>query len=352
MQSLDNNTGAFLELVRAGLWEKEARLLPFGEVDYNRVMRLAEEQSVEGLITAGLDHVEGKMAPREAVLQLAGKTLQIESRNLAMNQFICEVVTQMKEAGANPVLVKGQGIAQCYEKPLWRSSGDVDFFLDCDGYEKAKALLLPISSGNKPEGRYSKESGLNIGPWYIELHGTLRTGLSSRVDKVVDSVQKDTFTNRKGRLWRNGDVDVLLPDPDNDVFYVFTHFIKHFYKGGMNLRQLCDWCRLLWAFQGKIDEGLLEERLFQSGLLDEWHSFAAAAVDWLGMPGEAMVLYDERFKDKGTVIIELIMGGFSGRKVRDTFLIFRLFPSNTLRFLPGILFNVNWLKIKERLCRR
>ena len=27
----------------------------------------------------------------------------------------------------------------------------------------------------------------------------------------------------------------------------------------------------------------------------------------------------------------------------------RIFPLNTLRFLPGILFNVNWLKVKERL---
>ena len=39
MLSLDNNTKAFLELVRAGLWEKEARLSQFGRVDYEEVMR-------------------------------------------------------------------------------------------------------------------------------------------------------------------------------------------------------------------------------------------------------------------------------------------------------------------------
>ena len=45
---LDNNQQAFFALVRAGLWEKDVRLLPYGEVDYAAVMRLAQEQAVVG----------------------------------------------------------------------------------------------------------------------------------------------------------------------------------------------------------------------------------------------------------------------------------------------------------------
>ena len=59
----DNNIKAFLELVRAGLWEKEARLSQFGEVDYEEIMGLAEEQSVDGLVTAGLEHVTDVKVP-------------------------------------------------------------------------------------------------------------------------------------------------------------------------------------------------------------------------------------------------------------------------------------------------
>ena len=54
---LDNNTGAFFELLRAGLWEQEARLSQFNKIDYMRVLSLAEEQSVVGLVTVGLEHV-------------------------------------------------------------------------------------------------------------------------------------------------------------------------------------------------------------------------------------------------------------------------------------------------------
>lgn len=39
--SQDKNTQTFLELVRAGLWEKEADLSKCGEIDYDEVMRLA-----------------------------------------------------------------------------------------------------------------------------------------------------------------------------------------------------------------------------------------------------------------------------------------------------------------------
>ena len=52
------NRDAFLSIVKAGLWEKEVHLMPFGKIDYNEIMRLAEEQSVVGLMTAGLEHVE------------------------------------------------------------------------------------------------------------------------------------------------------------------------------------------------------------------------------------------------------------------------------------------------------
>ena len=40
MQLEDSNTQAFFELVRAGLWESDARLSPFESIDYSRVYTL------------------------------------------------------------------------------------------------------------------------------------------------------------------------------------------------------------------------------------------------------------------------------------------------------------------------
>ena len=35
---LDNNIQAFFELLKAGLWEKDARLSQFNEIDYSAIM--------------------------------------------------------------------------------------------------------------------------------------------------------------------------------------------------------------------------------------------------------------------------------------------------------------------------
>ena len=369
MLSLDNNTKAFLELVRAGLWEKEARLSQFGRVDYEEVMRLAEEQSVVGLVAAGIDGIkklreDGFAIPIEIKLQFIGQSLQIEQRNQAMNRFISELVVKMREKGIYTLLVKGQGIAQCYEKPLWRSSGDVDLLLSEDNYQKAKEYLVPLSSFQKVEGRYSKHLGLNIPdplgnqsgidqtePWYVELHGTLRTGLAARVDELVDAVQTDVFLGGNVRSWQNDGSTVFLPAPGNDAIFVFTHFLMHFYREDMTLRQICDWSRLLWTYRERIDVRLLEKRLRVAGLMSEWKAFGALAVEYLGMPKEAMPLYssEKKWKKKGGRILNFLLKGYSGARLRDTLAIARIFPYKILLYSPSIFLNVNWLKIKERM---
>lgn len=365
----DKNNKAFFALLRAGLWEKEARLLPYGEIDIAEVQRLAEEQSVVGLIAAGLEHVADVTVAKKDVLQLIGQTLQLEQRNAAMNGFIVELVGRMRKAGIETVLVKGQGVAQCYERPLWRTCGDVDLFLSDDNYEKAKAFLTPVASKVETEGKGRKHLGMTIGDWVVELHGSLRMGLPSRINDVLDEIRDDVFCDGKVRTWQNGETQVFLPCPDGDAVYVFVHFFNHFYKGGIGLRQICDWCRLLWTYRSEIDVALLEKRLRSMGLVSEWKAFGAFAVEYLGMPPEAMPLYDgrsgkddEKGKKKARLIMEFVMevGNFGhnrdrsyfskypyvvrkvismGWRIGDLFRHARIFPLNSLRFFPNFMLN-------------
>ena len=349
----DHSLQAFLDLVRAGLWA-DARFTDiqnqgFTEpIDWDKVYQLAEEQSVIGLVLAGIEHSAVKPS-KELLFQWIGEVQVIEQTNKAMNKFIENLVGGMRKADIYTLLVKGQGIAQCYERPLWRQSGDVDLLLSEINYKKAKEYLLPLSSSNKNEEQYSQHLGLSIDQWYVEIHGSLRTGLSERVDKEVDANQNDVFYGGQVRSWNIGKTQVFLPAPDNDVFFVFTHFIKHFYKEGMNLRQICDWCRLLWTYKDSLNRGCLEKRIRKAGLMSEWKAFAALAVEYLGMPSKAIPMYDSRFKSKGERILRHILKGEPYSKIRDSWAIAMIFPWNTLKFLPAIFFHLNWLKIKERI---
>lgn len=347
-----NNQKAFLVLVKAGLFPvNHDQCVVHGSVDWMKVYDMAEKQGVAGLVADGIERLNVNV-PLEVKLQFVGSALQTEQRNKKMNAFIADIVARMCEKGIHTLLVKGQGIAQCYEKPSWRPSGDVDFLLDKENYRKAIDYLIPLSSDCKREENYSSHLGLNINQWYVEVHGSLRTGLSAKVDCIVDEVHEDTFKNHKVRTWKNGETEVFLPAPDEDVFFVFTHFIKHFYKEGMNLRQVCDWCRLLFCYREKLDLRVLESRINRTGLMGEWRAFAALAVDYLGMPIETMPFYDGGSKEdevRGKKLVELILDGYSGSVVQDTWKIAKIFPWNTIRFAPAIFLNVNWLKVKERL---
>lgn len=352
---MNNTQTDFLELVKAGLWgngNPDIRI--DGTTDWQEVYRLATKQSVLGLVLDGLEHSVVK-PPKLLLLQWIGEVQVIEQRNKEMNAFVADLIEKLRKKDIYALLVKGQGIAQCYEKPLWRPSGDVDLLLSEANYKKAKELLLPISSSNKNEERYSQHLGMSIGQWYIEIHGSLRTGLSARVDKEVDATQNSVFVGGNVRSWDNNGTLVFLPAPTEDVFLVFTHFIKHFYKEGMSLRQICDWCRLLWTYRSEVKADWLEKHLRKAGLMDEWRAFAALAVDYLGMPVEAMPLYNVRSKKdevRSDKLITFILGGYSGNKVKDTLQIAKIFPWKVLLYSPSIFLNVNWLKIKERIMGR
>ena len=318
---LDSNQQAFFALFRAGLWGKEVQLVPFGQIDFAKVLSLAQEQSVVGLIAAGLHHVPDTKVAKTDVLQFIGQSLQLEQQNTAMNYFIGVIVDKIREAGIYTLLVKGQGIAQCYDKPLWRSCGDVDSFLDAENYKKALDFLSSMAQSIDEENPANLHLGMTIDPWVVELHGTLRSGIGKRIDRELDAIQEATFKERRVRVWKNGDTDVLLPAADDDVIFVFSHILQHFFKGGIVLRQVCDWCRLLWNFRSEIDPWLLYDRLREMGILTEWETFAALAFDWLGMPKEAMPLYlaKKKWSKKAERVLSFILetGNFGHNRDRS-----------------------------------
>lgn len=367
---LDKNQQAFFELLRAGLWEKDSRLSQYKDIDYSAIMRLAEEQSVVGLVAAGIEHAMDVKVPQVWALQFAGQAIQLEQRNKAMNVFVAKLIELLRKEDVYAILVKGQGIAQCYEKPLWRSSGDVDLLLSNSNYDRAKRVLIPLAAMAETEYTHFKHQGMTIDGWEVELHGTQHSRLSKRVDDGIDATQRELFNSGKVRSVEfkgsNGSkVQVFLPAPDEDVIFVFTHILHHFFFEGIGLRQICDWCRLLWTYRGSLNYGLLESRIRKMGLMSEWKAFAAFAVKWLGIPVEAMPLFEDddahnvNLDKKADKICKFVLevGNFGHKQRRDysgmgylrrkfvsvwgrlsdMLRHFQLFPKDSIVFFGGVL---------------
>lgn len=316
---LDNNQQAFLALLRAGLWEQDVLLSQYGQVDFNIVYRLAEEQSVIGLVAAGIEHVVDTKVPKDEVLKFVGTALQIEQRNTALDHFIAELIAKLRGWNIYALLVKGQGIAQCYERPNWRASGDVDLIVSGSDYHKAGERLKAIALIKEDENKYTKHEAFFIGPWEVELHGSLRGVLWRKADLVIDEVQESIFSEGNVRSCMIGNAQIFLPKADEDVVFVFSHILQHFYKEGIGLRQICDWCRLLWLYRDTIDIRLLETRLRKMGVMKEWCAFSSLAIDYLGMPDKAMPFYsnENKWKSKAKYILGFVLkvGNF-GHSIR------------------------------------
>ena len=362
----NKNQEVFFELIRAGLWNREVQLSQYGDIDFNEIYRLAQDQSVVGLVAAGLERVVDVKVPQSIALTIAGEVLQLEQRNRAMNLFVARLVADMRKGGIYTLLVKGQAVAQCYEKPLWRTCGDVDFFLSDDNYEKAKAFLIPMASDVETEYVGAKHLGMTIDGWVVELHGSLRVGLPKRINRVLDDMYTDTFNNGSVRSWDNSGTQIFTLSKENDIVYVFVHFFNHFYKEGVGLRQICDWYRLMWTYRNEIDVKKIEERIKRMGLASEWKAFYALASKYLGMPevvnGSGLMVHDSRFDKKVDRIMEFVlkagnmghnrdMSHFSkkpylvrkcvsmGRRVGDLINHAKIFPLNSLLFSFPIMWN-------------
>ncbi len=357
-------SAVFFSLLKSGLWGKgNPDICIDGTSDWNYIYQLAQEQSVLGLILGGLECSDVK-PPQVSLLQWIGEVQMIERCNKAMNAYIAGLIEKLRKENVYSILVKGQGIAQCYEKPFWRCSGDIDLFLSEENYQKAKSFLMPLATSVKEEYIREKHLGLTIDGWVVELHGHLYSGLSSRVERELDKLQEDTFYGGQVRSWMNGQTQIFLLKAENDAFYVFTHIMQHFFKEGVGLRQICDWCRLLYTYRDSLNYGLLEQRIKKAGLVSEWKAFYNLASRYLGMPdfGSWLTVHDSRFDKNADRIMEFIlksgnmghnrdMSHFSkypylirkcvsmGRRISDLINHARIFPLDSLRFFPRIMFN-------------
>ena len=309
---MERTEDTFFALLRAGLWADTDANINFNvlceqsdygranlndKVDWDKVYQLAEEQSVAGLVLVGIDwfkvHDSRFTIPQEVLLQWIGEVQIIEQQNKAMNDFVAKLIEKLRKEDVYAILVKGQGIAQCYERPLWRSSGDVDLLLSANNYEKAKTLLIPLSEEVQSEDIRKKHQAIIIKGFDVELHGKMPFGLSRKADKVIDAVIEDSLKHGGARVWTHDNSDIYLPNADNDVILVFTHFLRHFFIEGVGLRQICDWCRLLYTYRDSLNYGLLEKRIRKMGLMTEWQVFGKLAVEFLGMPEETMPFYKD-----------------------------------------------------------
>lgn len=304
---MDKSEQSFVELYKAGLWGTEVRDDQFqnAEIDWERVAELGRQQTVTGLIGDAMSQLSKGIVPRPTYLRLLNDVKTIEDNNLQMNTLMPILFRTLDQLNVKTWLLKGQGVAQCYENPLRRTSGDIDvFFPKLEDYEVAHADFLKHL---KPENVYSdndetKTLEFDYKGIYIELHGHIVSEVNRRCNRNFH-VLLEKYQDALSRQW-NG---ATLPPVQFDPIFIFMHTVRHYFGGGIGLRQVSDWMRYVHVHHDEIDAKKLKADLQAIGLFRLWQAFGCMAVEFLGCPGGSMYFYDGKYSKYGKRLLQYIL---------------------------------------------
>ncbi len=225
---------------------------PCRTVDYDRLVRLAGEQTVLPLVGAALSGAPDTCLPEEKRSALLDTARSMALLNYYRRRQILKLLRDFDKAGIEAVLLKGYTVAEAYAEPDCRVSSDTDIYVDIRDEKRALKLLREHGCTVVPRSPVSHHAICEhprMG--YIELHVIL-------YDEIVEDVW---FQKMDGRQYIQEAYEkhaseegayLALGRTDNLIFLAL-HMIKHFISGGISLRQMMDIALYYKKYETQID---------------------------------------------------------------------------------------------------
>ncbi|NDV67000.1 nucleotidyltransferase family protein [Bacteroides sp. 224] len=282
-------TTHFFELLQSGLWNRPANASLFTEqtADWKAIIQMGQQQAVIGLLFDGMQTLPTELQPeRPLLLKWVAQVARIEQANEKLNAMTTRIFTLYRSQKITPVLLKGQGVAALYPKPLHRQCGDIDIYIGKDGYAQANTLLYQAGAGQALEDSI-KHTTLELQGVFIENHRIAGSLDSPFANRAFQKLVKTHLPAKSNSLPVN-ETDILIPDPTFNAIYLFVHAFTHFLNSGIGLRQVCDWAQVMATHQSTINRDSVNRFFSKTGLLTAVRAFGYIAVAYLGLPAEQL----------------------------------------------------------------
>lgn len=332
---------AFVHLLKAGLWghldEPAIAFFRSQRPDWQEVYTLAQQQTSVGIMTDGMTLLPTDLRPpKQIYFNCVAQTGTYEVDNRQLSQFARELQQRLKQKGVDTLLLKGQGVAQLYRQPLHRQMGDIDILInDSQQLVLAQKLMQRIADTENISSS-GQHSEFTVGDNIIELHGEFGFTICPK-------------TTRNLRLWAGQRLQeppqtvagFIVPNAAFNAVFVFAHMLNHYMIGGVGLRQVSDWMRLMHHITSTRPQPsfwrTLREDLNLLGLTRFWHLFAVMAVQLLGCPAESMPFIEQSLTDdnlrKSHILLDNIFktGNFGALQKEK-----QLAPSSTNKWVKKV----------------
>lgn len=311
---VETSRNAYLCLLRSALWNVTPEIdFVF---DWNEVLQIAENQSTLPIVCQSALQMVGDNAPSLKLRSvMLGKMGQNSRQYALLNEAMMRSFECLRSHGVEPVLLKGNGLAQNYPFPEFRQCGDIDIYVGPENYHEGCAAMREMTDFHNWGIENERQMHYNIekGDLVIETHRVTAI-LHDRDDNAFyQKISLDGLSKDLHRVEIDG-FSLNLPSDTFNSFYVFHHAWHHFLDTGVGFRQLCDWALLLHSLYGEIDLAKLKSYIDGLGLMKAWKTFACIAVEQLGLPKEEMPFYNASYSKKAAKVLSFVWkeGNFAG----------------------------------------
>src|SRR5690606_16607127 len=261
---------AFLFLLKQGLWGK--RIEPISAFNMNKeewslIYQISLSQTVEGIVYEGVLLLPNEYyPPYEILLKWTAKIDSIERFNKKVRNSLSILADGLIQNNIKFLLLKGLGLADNYNKPLLRVSGDIDlYFPTLEDYNNANSLLrtkgIIINKGDHHSVFYIFN---NV---EIEHHTKMIDVFNPFRQKYIKDIISSEFENNRSLLIN--EKQILTPSYTLSQVQANAHILKHYLGFGIGLRQICDVARLCYVKDESFDGQKLKSIYIKLGL-ERW----------------------------------------------------------------------------------
>lgn len=288
----------FFELLQVSLGTREKLSRVPSAREWEAIYNLAEEQAIVGVMLSGLERLPvEQLPPLEVKLQWIGDAQIIQQCNSDMDEVVVALCKEMEEEGIRMLVFKGQTLAVLYPDASLRQSGDIDYYIWKEDWEKALSWLKKKVERGETDYYEDNTTIKDVQYGYkdvaYEMHRMLVSFSTKKHLKYWENEVVPSIWNNVAYATVNGYEVPTLPLEIN-LLYVFIHIFEHLISDGVGLRQFVDWYYLM-EVAGRSSAGsptarneefvaVLEQHLKGVGLLKAYSGLGAILTDYLRMP--------------------------------------------------------------------
>lgn len=209
--------------------------------DWPALMAFAEKQALTGIC---LPEECPDNLSKGLLLQWIGQVQLIEQQNKLLNSRVEQLFGKLKKDGFDCCLLKGQGNAAMYSKPLRRCPGDIDVWVDADEEHIYQYVRKKIPDAEESFKHIHfplfEDAPVDVHTVPLKFYNARNR---RRVNQWIDANKRGQF-NHTIKL-ANVEKPISVPTNSFNAIYQLGHMLIHTFDEGLGLRPVVDYYYVL-----------------------------------------------------------------------------------------------------------